>query len=89
MNIDDVQLSVLATISKGYTAGQILDTIEQVINNKNQMQYSMNMCTANDFLPILGMKTPIFIDEENKIKVDQCVVVAASNSSIHCTVSMS
>ncbi|CAF1257596.1 unnamed protein product [Adineta steineri] len=68
MNINDVELSILASISKGYTAGQILETIYKVIKIKHEDKYSNNVCTANDFISILGLKTPVFIDEENKIK---------------------
>ena len=69
MNITDVELSILASMSKGYTAGQILETIERVIQIKQEMKYSDHICTANDFLPLLAVKSPVFIDEENKIKV--------------------
>jgi hypothetical protein len=69
MNINDVELSLLASISKGYTAGQILETIQKVIRIKQENKYSNNTCTSNDFLPLLAIKHPVFIDEENKIKV--------------------
>jgi hypothetical protein len=69
LNINDVELSILASISKGYTAGQILETIEKVIRTKQETKYSNNLYTANDFIPTLGLKSPVFIDEENKIKV--------------------
>ena len=69
MNITDVELSILASISKGYTAGQILESIHQVIKIKHENKYSNKICSANDFIPLLGLKTPVFIDEENKIKV--------------------
>jgi hypothetical protein len=69
MNINDVELSILASISKGYTAGQILETIDKVI----KIKVKDNIYTATDFLPILGMKTPVFIDEENKIKVRKTI----------------
>jgi len=69
MNINDVELSILASTSKGYTAGQILEAIDQVIKIKHENKYSNNICSANDFISILGLKTPLFIDEENKIKV--------------------
>jgi hypothetical protein len=65
MDINDVELSILASISKGYTAGQILEIIHKVIDIKHEN----NICTSNDFIPLLGIKSPIFIDEENKIKV--------------------
>ncbi|CAF3350275.1 unnamed protein product [Rotaria sp. Silwood1] len=68
MNINDVELSILASISDGYTVGQILETIDKVINFKHENKYSNKICTANDFISILGTKIPIFIDEENKIK---------------------
>ncbi|CAF1118521.1 unnamed protein product [Adineta steineri] len=68
MNVNDVELSILASVSKGYTAGQILETIYKVIKIKHEDKYSNNVCTANDFISILGLKTPVFIDEENKIK---------------------
>jgi hypothetical protein len=69
LNINDVELSILASISKGYTAGQILETIEKVIRTKQETKYSNNLYTANDFIPTLGLKSPVFVDEENKIKV--------------------
>lgn len=69
MNIADVELSMLASISKGYTIGQILQAIDHVVHAKREDKYSNNICTSNDFIPILGLKTPVFIDEENKIKV--------------------
>lgn len=65
MNINDVELSILASISKGYTAGQILEIIHEII----QLKTENNICTSNDFIPLLAMKSPVFIDEENKIKV--------------------
>ncbi|CAF0820478.1 unnamed protein product [Rotaria sordida] len=68
MNINDVELSILASISNGYTVGQIVETINQVINIKHENKYSNKICTANDFISILGTKIPVFIDEENKIK---------------------
>jgi len=68
MIIADVELSVLASVSKGYTAGQILETIEKVIEQKKLNKYGGNICKAEDFIQTLGMKTPIFFDEENKIK---------------------
>ena len=69
MNINDVELSLLASISKGYTAGQILQTIRQVIHIKQENKYSNHIYSSNDFLPILAMKPPVFLDEENKTKV--------------------
>ena len=66
MDIADVELSILASISQGYTAGQIIETIEKVIEKKD----SNRLCTSNDFLPLLTIKPPMFLDEENKIKVD-------------------
>lgn len=69
MNINDVEISILASVSKGYTIGQILEAIEKVITIKHENKYSIKTCTATDFIPILGRKNPIFIDEENKIKV--------------------
>jgi hypothetical protein len=69
MNINDVELSILASISKGYTAGQILETIYKVIHIKHENKYSNNICTSDDFIPLLTIKSPVFIDEENKIKV--------------------
>lgn len=65
MDIADVELSILASISKGYTAGQIIETIEKVIEKKEFDR----LCTSNDFLPLLTIKPPMFLDEENKIKV--------------------
>jgi len=65
MNINDVELSILASIANGYTAGQIIETIDKVIDIK----HANNICTSNDFIPILAIKSPVFIDEENKIKV--------------------
>jgi hypothetical protein len=69
MNINDVELSILASISKGYTAGRILETIQKVVQIKQEDKYSNNICTSNDFLSLLAIKSPVFIDEENKIKV--------------------
>lgn len=69
MLIDDIELSVLASISKGYTAGQLLDTAEKVIGLKRSQKYPNSICSAQDFLSILGLQTPIFLDEEKKIKV--------------------
>ncbi|CAF2359008.1 unnamed protein product [Rotaria sp. Silwood2] len=68
MNINDLELSILASISDGYTVGQILETIDKVINIKHENKYSNKICTAIDFISILGTKIPVFIDEENKIK---------------------
>ncbi|CAF0896390.1 unnamed protein product [Adineta ricciae] len=68
MNISDVELSILASISKGYTAGQLLEAIYKVLRIKQETKYMNNDCTAKDFIPILGLNTPVFIDEENKIK---------------------
>ncbi|CAF0994003.1 unnamed protein product [Adineta ricciae] len=68
MNITDVELSILASISKGYTAGQLLEAIYKVLKMKQKTKYVNNDCTAKDFIPILGLNTPVFIDEENKIK---------------------
>lgn len=69
MNINDVELSILASISDGYSVGQILESIDSVIKIKHETKYSKNKCTAEDFIPIFGIKSPMFIDEENKIKV--------------------
>ena len=69
MSISDIELSILASISKGYTAGQILETINEIVKIKYEDKYSSNTCTANDFIPLLGIKTPVFINEENRIKV--------------------
>ncbi|CAM4771441.1 unnamed protein product [Rotaria magnacalcarata] len=68
MNINDVELSSLASLSDGYTAGQILETIDKVIKIKQETKYSNMICTADDFITILGAKVPVFVDEENKIK---------------------
>lgn len=69
MKINPAELSLLASISNGYTAGQILESIEQVISIKQKENFGKNLCSSSDFLPILGLKTPVFIDEENQIKV--------------------
>ena len=69
MNITDVELSILASISRGYTAGQILQTIDKVIQIKQEKKYADNLCTSNDFLPLLTIQPAVFLDEENKIKV--------------------
>ncbi|CAF1409946.1 unnamed protein product, partial [Didymodactylos carnosus] len=69
MKIIDVELSILASVSNGYTAGQILETIKNVVNNKKLNKYNNNVCKAEDFIPILSTKTPVFIDEENKLKM--------------------
>ena len=71
MNITDVELSILASISKGYTAGQLHEAIYKVVKMKQTTKYVNNDCTAKDFIPTLGLNTPVFIDEENKIKVKQ------------------
>ncbi|UJR26060.1 hypothetical protein I4U23_007406 [Adineta vaga] len=68
MNITDIELSILASISKGYTIGQILEAIYKVIKIKHENKYVNNYCTAKEFIPIFGLKTPMFIDEEKKIK---------------------
>lgn len=65
MDIADVELSILASISKGYTGGQIIESIEKVI----EMKDSNRLCTSKDFLPLLTITSPMFVDEENKIKV--------------------
>ena len=72
MNITDVELSILASISKGYTAGQLFEVISKVLRMKQETKYVNSDCTAKDFIPMLGLKTPVFIDEENKIKVKRC-----------------
>ncbi|CAF3283444.1 unnamed protein product [Rotaria socialis] len=68
MNINDVELSRLASLSDGYTAGQILEAIDKVIKIKQETKYSNMTCTADDFITVLGTKVPVFVDEENKIK---------------------
>jgi hypothetical protein len=82
MIINDVELSVLASISKGYTAGQLLDTIAKVIGIKRSQRYPNNTCSAKEFLPILGLQTPIFLDEENKIKVSLYRILRSLLSSL-------
>jgi hypothetical protein len=79
MNINDVEISILACLSKGYTAGQILESIHKVIHLKKETKFSNNICTSNDFIPILGIKPPVFIDEENKIKVKNLNIFFFSN----------
>jgi hypothetical protein len=83
MNINDVELSILASISKGYTAGQILETIHKVIHIKHENKYSNNIYTSDDFISLLAIKSPVFIDEENKIKVRNSICFSISSYQIH------
>ena len=69
--IDHVELSVLASLSKGFTAGQILYAINKVLHSKRKDQYATTSLTAKDFIVHLGLQSPVFIDEEDKIKVRQ------------------
>lgn len=69
MKINPVELSLLASISNGFTGGQIIETIQSFLETKQKENSMNNSCSAVDFVSIFGLKTPIFIDEENKIKV--------------------
>lgn len=69
MNISDIELSILASVSNGYTAGQMLEAIHPVITAKREEQYRQNSCTADEFIPTIGLQTPVLVDEENRIKV--------------------
>ena len=73
MNINDVELTILASVTKGYTAGRIIDVIQKVVQIKQEDKYSNNICTSHDFLTLLAVKPPVFIDEEDKIKVKFCI----------------
>ena len=65
MKISPVELSLLASISNGFTGGQIVETIESLVASRSMR----DVCSSKEFLPILGLKTPVFVDEENLLKV--------------------
>lgn len=69
-----LDLSSLAKISDGYTAGHMVQVIQTVITKRRILQQARKPLTATEFVAPLAKIDPVFKEEEEALKV-QCQIL--------------
>lgn len=64
-----LDLSSLAKISDGYTAGHMVQVIQTVITKRRILQQARKPLTATEFVAPLSKIEPVFKEEEEALKV--------------------
>lgn len=64
-----LDLSSLAKISDGYTAGHMVQVIQTVITKRRILQQARKPLTATEFVAPLAKIDPVFKEEEEALKV--------------------
>lgn len=67
-----LDISALAKVSDGYTAGCILQAIQAVLTERRLLQLSRRPLLTSEFLGPLAKLDPVYREEEESLKVRLC-----------------
>ena len=65
---NSLDLSSLAKVSDGYTAGHIMTSVKEVLTDRRINQQQQKPLQAFEFIPGLARNDPIYKDEEEAFK---------------------
>lgn len=65
---ESLDISSLAKVSDGFTAGHILSAAKEVLTDRRVSQQQSKPLQAFEFIPGLARNDPIYIDEEEAFK---------------------
>ncbi len=63
-----LDLSSLSKVSDGFTPGQILSAVKEVLTDRRISQQAIKPLQAVEFIPALARNDPIYVDEEEAFK---------------------
>lgn len=64
-----LDISALAKVSEGYTAGHILKAIQSVLTEQRHLRLAKRPLVASEFLGHLAKLEPVYKEEEESLKV--------------------
>lgn len=64
-----LDISALAKVSEGYTAGHILKAIQSVLTEQRLLQLAKRPLVASEFLGHLAKLEPVYKEEEESLRV--------------------
>ncbi len=63
-----LDISSLSKVSDGFTPGQILSAVKEVLTDRRISQQAIKPLQAVEFIPALARNDPIYVDEEEAFK---------------------
>ncbi len=65
---NSIDVSSLSKVSDGFTPGQILAAVKEILTDRRISQQQLKPLTAVEFIPALARSDPIYADEEEAFK---------------------
>ena len=68
MITNNLDISSLSKVSDGFTPGQLLSAVKEVLSERRISQQQLKPLQAIEFIPLLARNDPIYVDEEEAFK---------------------